>query len=390
MKTAKQVMKADACSLFLVDKETSELNIHIALSDVSDKLKEISSVIPIKVGEGIAGKVAQTGKALIIKDAYEHPSFNPEFDKHTGFKTGAILCSPLHVQNQLVGVCEVINHSSRRSKFNGKDLGLFQMFCQSAALAVQNAQSHNALIKIERIEKEMEISSVVQSSFLPQEIPQTQRFSFAADSVPARMVGGDFYDFIQVDQDHMAVLMGDVSGKGVSAALFMARLMSDFRYVSQIDPDPSKVLEGVNSILCTRARGGMFTTAFYMLVNLKKRTLQTANAGHPPLLIKTEKGTVLEKASASGPPLGIVPGISYPSQQITLKKGQWGTLFTDGVIEPKNKKNNHFGMKRLCDILGRDVRSPGLLIKKIQTSVSRFTGGGIPFDDMTILTFEVL
>ena len=255
MKTAKQVMKADACSLFLVDKETSELNIHIAVSDVSDKLKEISSVIPIKVGEGIAGKVAQTGKALIIKDAYEHPSFNPEFDKHTGFKTGAILCSPLHVQNQLVGVCEVINHSSRRSKFNGKDLGLFQMFCQSAALAVQNAQSHNALIKIERIEKEMEISSVVQSSFLPQEIPQTQRFSFAADSVPARMVGGDFYDFIQVDQDHMAVLMGDVSGKGVSAELFMARLMSDFRYVSQIDPDPSKVLEGVNSILCKRARG---------------------------------------------------------------------------------------------------------------------------------------
>lgn len=387
MNIAKQVMNADASSLLLVNREQGDMVFQVALSVVGEHVKTLPR---LKIGEGIAGSVAETGKAMIVKDAYKHPNFNPEFDKKTGFKTGSILCSPLTFKGEVLGVCQVIHRRDKRKTFSGRDLALFKLFCDSAALAIQNAQMHQVLMEKQRMEKDMAFAKSVQDSFLPPAPPRHERFLFAARTVPAKIVGGDFYDFIPFEKDLMGIVLGDVSGKGVSAALQMARLMSDFRYVSQADPEPENVLRQVNRILCERTRYGMFTTAVYLLIDMKKKTLKTANAGHHSLLLRDREKRVEERAKAGGAPLGIVPGIRYPQEEMSLDGGDRILLYTDGVVETKNEKDKHFGLKKLRDLFERDDSPPETLLARIEQSVGQFAGKAPQFDDMTWVAFEAL
>ena len=150
MSVAKKVMNADACSLLLVDEDTDELVFQIALSDVSEKLKTMTR---LKIGEGIAGTVAQTGESIIFKDAYQHPKFNPAFDKKTGFETGSILCSPLKAKGKVIGVCQVIHGKKKNMVFQESDQELFLLLCDSAALAIHTARMHLVLMENQRMEK---------------------------------------------------------------------------------------------------------------------------------------------------------------------------------------------------------------------------------------------
>ncbi|MCP5103867.1 MAG: serine/threonine-protein phosphatase, partial [bacterium] len=145
--------------------------------------------------------------------------------------------------------------------------------------------------------------------------------------------------------------MGDVSGKGVGAALHMARLMSDFRYVSRTHHDPATLLSKVNNILFERARRGMFTTVVYAVLDMKKRTLKVANAGHHSILLLNKRKKIVECGQASGAPLGIIPKVTYKHEEIKLSRGDTILIYTDGAIEPKNKNNVPFGMQRVRDLL---------------------------------------
>jgi len=193
MNVAKKVMNADACSLLLVDDNNEELIFQIALSDVGEEIKTMTR---LKIGEGIAGNVAKTGEPLIIKDAYQHPQFNSDYDKKTGFETGSILCSPLKVKGEVMGVCQVIHGKKKGVVFQESDLELFLLLCDSAALAIHNARLHLVLMENQRMEKDMEFAQSVQESFLPTSTPQHENFVFAAGTHAAQVVGGDYYDFI--------------------------------------------------------------------------------------------------------------------------------------------------------------------------------------------------
>lgn len=388
MKTLKSVIKVDACSLFLKDDETGDLVFQVALSPVGRKIKNLHK--RVKIGEGIAGMVAKTGKPLMIKDAYKYPGFNPEFDKRTGFKTGSILCSPIKVKGKIIGVCQVINSKKRKKPFSGSDMSLFRMFCDHAALAIQNAISHQALMENQRLEKEMQVAKTIQQDFLPLQPPEHDQYQFAAKTIPARIVGGDFYDFIPFDDQSLGIVLGDVSGKGVGAALHMARLMSDFRYISRYLHEPARLLSQVNNVLVDRARRGMFTTVVFAVLDLKKKTIKVANAGHHPILLINKKKKILEYGQASGAPLGIIPKITYQQEEIDLQKGDTVLIYTDGAIEPKNKKKVPFGLKRVRDLLKKDQSSPEELIDKLQKSIQRFVGTQQQFDDLTFLSFKVL
>ena len=385
MAIAKQVVKADASSLLLMDKENRNLAFQVALGNVGEQIKTLHR---LKVGEGIAGSVAQTGKALIIKDAYKNAKFNPQFDKQTGFKTGSILCSPLTFKGEILGVCQVIHHRDKKKVFSGHDLALFKLFCDSAALAIQNARMHTILMEQQRAEKDMEFAKSVQESFFQALFPKHAQFLFAAKTIPALVVGGDFYDFIPFNENLLGVVLGDISGKGVSAALHMARVMSDFRYISQINPEPKEVLKKINAVLYERSHRGVFTTAIYLLIDMKNKTMKAANGGHHSLLLRNKK-QVQEKVHASGIPLGILPDISYTQEEISLEQGDRVFLYTDGVIEPQNAKGEQFGLNRLRDILEHNDQPPELLLADIEQTIKKFTGNVPKFDDLTFVAFQV-
>jgi phosphoserine phosphatase RsbU/P len=386
MNVAKKVMNADACSLLLVDEETDELVFQIALSEVGEKIKTLTR---LKIGEGIAGTVANTGESLIIEDAYKHPKFKPDYDKKTGFQTGSILCSPLKAKEKIIGVCQVIHGKAKGQVFQQSDLELFLLLCDSAALGIHNARMHLVLMENQRMEKDMEFAQSVQESFLPTSTPQHEHFTFAARTHAAQVVGGDYYDFIPFENDMLGIVLGDVSGKGVPAALQMARLMSDFRYSSLLNPEPEKVLAQVNNALCERSYRGMFTTAVYCLLDLKGRKLIVSNGGHLSLLLK-RNNSIEEIGFASGSPLGILPNMQFSQDEYTLEKGDQILVVSDGVTEPKNKQDEEFGLDRLKNLYANNTHSPEEFLQNLENSIKQFIGDAPQFDDLTALTLKVI
>ncbi len=239
-----------------------------------------------------------------------------------------------------------------------------------------------------RIEGEVKLATLVQEGFLPEAPPTFPNYEFSAHTVPAKFVGGDFYDFIAIDSNRLGIILGDVSGKGVSAALYMARLMSDIKYVSLIDPEPVQVIFNMNNILVKRSRKGMFATASYLLLDVKNRKLKICNAGHHALMIRRNK-TILEAGKAGGIPLGIVKNSNYIEEEISLLPGDLVFLYSDGAVEPVNSEKEPFGIERIQSILLELEGTPQEILKKITDSIGQFTQGASQFDDMTFLMFKV-
>ncbi|MFQ5481746.1 MAG: PP2C family protein-serine/threonine phosphatase, partial [Nitrospinaceae bacterium] len=242
----------------------------------------------------------------------------------------------------------------------------------------------------EKIESELEFARLVQEGFLPEKPPSPEGYLFAAKSVPAKFIGGDFYDFIDLGRKRLGVVLGDVSGKGVSAALFMAQLLSDFRYVSLMDPDPSQILSRVNDIQCRRSRRGMFATGVYMFMDLERHVLRVANAGHPRALLRSAAGEIRREGVVGGVPLGILPGSRYPVWDLRLQRGDTMLLFTDGVHEAFNADQELFGLKRLENILAAHEGTPEELIMRVEDAVSRHRRPRDPTDDLTMVAFKFL
>lgn len=386
MRIAKKVMKADASSLLLIDEERGDLVFQVALSRVGTRLKDMTR---LKLGEGIAGAVAQSGRPMILRDAYKSRKFNPDYDKKTGFKTGSVLCAPLKTRGRIIGVCQVIHRRNTGKVFTKKELALFRLFCDSAALAIHNSETHHLLMEKQRLGKDMEFAQNVQESFLPQTVPEHPNFTFAAFSLPAQNVGGDYYDFIPLDASRLVLLLGDVSGKGVSAALQMARLMSDFKYVSLKQQDPGRVLEEINRILCERSYRGMFTTALYVVLDLKLRKMHIGNAGHPPILLQRGGGRVQEVGGAMGPPLGVLPEARYGQETLDLEPGDGCVLLSDGILEAKNEEGELFGLRRLLKFLEQGPTDPRQILKLMEQRLHTFSGAAPQNDDQTTIAFQV-
>ncbi len=235
----------------------------------------------------------------------------------------------------------------------------------------------------------IEYASFVQKGFLPENAPDFPGISLSAKTVPARLVGGDFYDFISVGNKQLGILLGDVSGKGVSAALYMARLVSDFRFLSQTSLDPELIMNQINNMLFKRSEKGMFSTAIFGVLDIQKNILVISNAGHPGILIRNKKNEIIEKAKAHGPPLGILQNYKYSKEEIHLRSGQLVLAYTDGVTEPKNSQNRQFGIEGLQSFLDKNEKDPEEVISQLVVTIKDYVGSLSPHDDLTCLALKV-
>lgn len=383
MTISKQVMNADASSLMLIDEKTGELVYQVALGEVGEKLKQ---EFRLKMGQGIAGTVAEEGKALLIEDVYAHPKFFRGHDEATGYRTKSMIAVPLKVGERITGVAQVINRLDGKP-FDSDDLELFTALCSMAAIAIENAKMHRSLMEKQRLVKDMEFARTVQESFLPQQAPEVQSYQFSAHYTPAQEVGGDFYDFIRLDRGRTGIVIGDVSGKGVPAALYMAKLGSDLRTLAFTEGDPAAALTKLNVLLAERSRRGMFATLLYIELEGGTGRLIMANAGHLPPLIKKADGSVTKLPTAGSAPLGILPTLSFTRQVASLEPGDTVVLYTDGVIEAMNAREELYGYERLESLIAVSPADPDAMKTAIVEDVNRFTGLSPQHDDMTLVCF---
>jgi len=387
MVTTKKAFLADSVSLLLKDEKTSDLTFQIALGDVGNKVKEI---FRLKKGKGIAGFVAKTGRPLNLKNVYDHPKFCSDYDKKIGYRTKAMLCVPLKARGATLGVIQVMNKTCPPFYFTDEELEMLVTIGSSAAVAIDTAKMHEIILQKETLERDLHLANEVQQSFLPMSLPDIDGYSFAALNQPALEIGGDFYNFFRLPNERLGIVLGDVSGKGISASLFMARLTSDLQYYALLHETPSRLLGEINNLLCLRAKRGMFVTLVYILLDLPGKQIQFSNAGHPfPIYGDKNNTRLLGSYDTKGPPLGIIPDITYEQETFDLKAGSSLTVYTDGITEAKNGPGELYGMERLLLEIQKQPPGPEQLIQNITNSVDQFALGKGKRDDITLLSVWV-
>jgi sigma-B regulation protein RsbU (phosphoserine phosphatase) len=377
MEKAKNVMEAEACSILLYNRETGKLEFEVAICGEDDTSEILKKQVTLDMGQGIAGWVAQNLQPLVIDDVTSDSRFCSDADRRTGFRTRNIIAVPLIGRRGLIGVAEMVN-----PKKKDYDMEIFQLLCRQFAIAIENSLFHEESIERERIRQELDIASALQKSFLPESpVFKEGDLTVSAENISAEKVGGDIYDFVETGRGKVGVLIGDVSGKGVSAALYMAKFSSDFRYAAHLEDSPSLVLERLNLSLMKSPRG-MFLTCIYMIVDVKTGEVTVSVAGHPPFLWITDRGVEIETVP-SGPPLGIIPS-EYPATSLSLGKGDRLLLLTDGVFDAKNGEGLRLGFENLFGFIMRH-RNTRDIVRTVVDYVDDFSAGRERADDLTMV-----
>ncbi len=304
-------------------------------------------------------------------------------------RAGVELAAPLVSQGELVGM---LNLGPRLSgqEYSRDDRKLLEALAAQAAPALQVAQlvRHQAAEarSRERIEQELRVATMIQQNFLPKELPQHSGWQVAAYYRPAREVGGDFYDFIELADGQLGIVIGDVTDKGVPAAMVMAATRSVLRASAQRIVSPGTVLGRVNDLMCPDMPPKMFVTCLYGVLDTTSGRIRFANAGHNLPYVRTEVGTV--ELRATGMPLGLIPGIEYEETEAQLEPGQTMLLHSDGVAEAHDHDHQMFGFPRLLDVVGGRVGSDEV-ITRVLAELERFTQPGWEQeDDITLVTLK--
>ncbi|MDH4099706.1 MAG: SpoIIE family protein phosphatase [Nitrospirota bacterium] len=377
MEKAKKIMDAEACSILLYNEDTKTLDFEVAINNDESVSEILKKSITLETGQGIAGWVAANWQALSIEDVREDPRFFKGVDRLTGFTTRNMIAMPLMTRSGLLGVVQIINYNN-----DDLDPESFQLLCGQFAIAIENARFHKSAIEQERHKQQLEIAASLQKSFLPESpVFSRGRAVVEALNISASQVGGDVYDFVEPVDGKVGIFIGDVSGKGISAALYMAKFISDFRYISRQVESPEIVFNKLND-LASRAPMGMFVTAIYGILDLATGEILVSVAGHPPLIHLTREGAMVTELPA-GPPLGIVP-TSYPVSSVNLGGGERLFFLTDGVFEARDKGGEMLGFGRVVDFVN-EHRSNDLTVGKLAGHVEKFSKGADQADDLTIV-----
>ena len=242
------------------------------------------------------------------------------------------------------------------------------------------------------IQADLDAARSLQHAILPQRFPQAQSFTGVAIMTAARHVGGDFYDFFMTDDDHLAIVIADVSGKGVPAALFMAVSRTILRAQAMATPLPAECVRLANEQICTQNPLFLFVTVFYGLLNVRTGVLRFVNAGHPPpVLLQRAARQTSPLPPTEGIALGVIDGVEYREERVALSRGDTLVLYTDGVSEAMDEAGNEFTDTRILETVGADLESDvaGILGHLIQ-GVERFVSGAPQSDDLTCVVLRYL
>jgi len=376
-------INAERGTIYLVDEERGEIWSRVLMEDVGP-LSEIRQ----KIGDGISGYVASTGETLNIPDAYADPRFNPYFDQVTGYRTRSILTAPMfNPQQKLIGVVQLLN--KKDGPFTFRDERLLAAMASQAAISIENARLYEQEIQQQLIVRELETAHSIQASFLPDTIPQYDGWDIGALWCPVRNVAGDFYDFYQLPDGRLAVVIADVSGKGIPAALFMALSVTVLRFGMTLNLPPDEVTRRANDMILSEQRSRMFATTFVSYIALDTGDTLFSSGGHNPALLYRAETQSCEYVTASGVAVGIFREAQFVPGTVHLEIGDILVLYTDGITEVINDDEDEFGEERLEALVTQNTGLPAQkLAELILDEITAFAGEENLFDDATLVVLK--
>ncbi len=275
--------------------------------------------------------------------------------------------------------------------FTGEDLDLLASVAAQAETLLENVQLHEQVLKQREMERDLEFATQVQLGFLPKERPKLPGYEFGDYYEAALHVGGDYFDYIHLPDGRLAMALGDVAGKGMPAALLMARLYSTTRFELFTQPNPAAVLTGLNADVASSGLGHRFITFVLMVLDPPTGEVTLVNAGHLAPLVRQRDGTVRSVAKReSGLPLGIIPDQQYQSVTIQLEPGDLLLAYTDGITEALDDSQQLYGRDRLKKCLSLTKADVSATVKTIIADVDSFAGDSMSKDDICCLAVKRL
>lgn len=368
-------MDTEAVSIFLLDERGEYLTCLACAGPVS------IDGLTIGAAQGIVGRAVQTDAVQMVRDTQNDADFSGAVDDLTGFRTRSILCAPLRVKHKKLGALEVINKKSGDGLFDDGDRQLLQALAGMVSLAISNAQMTAALVEQERIRRELELAREIQRNLLPP--PPAAGFPVRGVNYPAMEVSGDFFDYFALADGRIVWGLGDVSGKGMNAAMLMAKTIALFRCLGKVVPDMATLLVRLNDEIAETASHGMFVTMVAGVFDPVRGEIAFANAGHQPPLLRAADGSYRE-IEAECPPLGIMPDVVFVEQRVRLDGGRL-FVFTDGVTEGRTA-SGMLGLDGLTQLLDRHAAEGAeAQLAAVSETLLGSTGGRRLHDDLTML-----
>lgn len=337
----------------------------------------------LTISRTLVHEVIEKRQGLLSVDARDDRRFTPSVSM-LGLSIRSLICVPIVSGDEVFGALQV--DTTRPGKpFDEGELALVMAVSRQLALSLQKARLHARVLEEQLLHHDLALAGRLQKSFLPRGLPEVPGYAFAAEYAAALEVGGDLYAFLQLAGGRVGIAVGDVSGKGVSAALCMAKLSSDLRIHAVGESEPAVILGRVNQALCDELEEGMFVTVALLVLDPRSGELRVARAGHPAPLLREASGRIRELGTPGDSPLGVSAEAVFAQQAYRLQRSDVVLVFTDGVTEAQNRRLQLFGDERLAASIRGAKGSAEAVRDAVLADVEAFVAGHSQNDDLTLV-----
>lgn len=371
------LVKARLATIYLVDPRDGSIREVVSMGVPPD----YESKLTMKIGEGITGWVAKTGQSAVINNVAENRHYVPLLPE-----TKSEIAVPLLTRGKVIGVFNV--ESDQLNAYSKEDLELLETFASQAAISIERTLLYTQSLQQKAFKDELDIARRIQQTFLPKSGPQFHDYDIAGLNIPSEAVGGDYYDFINIVDNQCGVAIGDVSGKGIGAALIMATFRASLKAEIRNNFAIRTILGKVNGLLYESIERENYVTAVYGVLDIRNHIFTYSNAGHPsPLLFKANRD--IQELTCGGYAIGMFANSVYEEASIYLGRDDILLLYTDGVTEAQNERGEEFGVKRLREVVQQSRKeSANKILQNIVESVNQFRESNSESDDLTMILIK--
>ena len=374
-----EAVPAERCIIMLRD-ETADGGMKISVARVRNRDERLDEV---RISRTVMDEVLKNGKSVLTSDAQHDPRFAGQTMSLLGIRS--VLAVPLSVDETEVFGLVYADSPTFETTFSEDHLKILTTLASVAAIRVENARLLEERLKRERMERELELATEIQQSFQPSSSPVLEGYELQGISFSCYEIGGDYYDFIKLADGKMLIALGDVSGKGTAAALLMSSLHAAIHGQVAAQRSLADTVSSVNQYLAENTPTNRFVTLFAAELDPLTGTFKYINAGHNPPLVARLNGEV-ETLTAGGLPLGLMSMAEYDAGEMKLEKGESLIIYSDGVSEANNLREEEFGMERLIEVVKKNINASAAGIRdKVESALSAFTQTAPANDDITLV-----
>lgn len=373
----KQVVTFDSGGVFLCDERGLDLNAIYTVGYAA----ESQSSLHMKCDEGLVGAAATSGKEVIVDDVTTDSRYiqaNPS--------TRSEIAVPIKVNDRVIGVINL--ESPDHNSFDRRHVSLMRAFASQAGMSIERARLHERDLQAKQLEAQLNVARETQRTFLPKGDPVIPGYDIAGQNVPSGQVGGDYYDFIKIVDSNLGVVVADVSGKGMPAALVMASFRASLIAEIRNNYSICTIGQKVNALLCESLETGMYVTAVYGVLDLAKHVFTYSNFGHNPPILLRRNGKV-ELLTVGGVVLGVNRQATFEERAFTLQLGDMIVMYTDGVTEVFDSDGREFGSAGLIEVVkANSARRSVEIAGAIREAVSKHASATHVYDDLTVVVIK--